>query len=328
MAGNSSRQYSHQVAQKARNTTLPRKSLMDTFFPAGSGRVKSGAGGRSLTSTSFGIALKSGDSAAITDVGKNKAAKIAAASFTRCISLLQLFQLRDQLVVRRPRILLRDHLLVADDALFVHDEPGALRDPALGIEHAVGLDCLEIRRIGQQRIVELDEIGEGLLGEAHIRADAHDLGAGRLELRIVVPTGRQFLDSRRREIDQVELDDDVFLALQVGELEVAALGAGQVEVGRLVADFERRCRAWQAGQSQRQGGGSYESASVHGASGVTEHDVNSGDGGEIPAARQYYSPPARGGVGVPRPRARDEQRSRRGGGRSISRTCRAGSGWA
>src|SRR5215472_7130397 len=58
MAGISSRQGSHQVAQKLRNMVFPRKSLREIFFPSESVRVKSGVGAASFMSCRIGIALK------------------------------------------------------------------------------------------------------------------------------------------------------------------------------------------------------------------------------------------------------------------------------
>src|SRR5262245_43332882 len=58
MAGISSRQGSHHVAQKLRNMVFPRKSFREIFFPSGSVRVKSGVGAGSFMGCRIGIALK------------------------------------------------------------------------------------------------------------------------------------------------------------------------------------------------------------------------------------------------------------------------------
>src|SRR5262245_62131360 len=122
MDGISSRHDSHQVAQKFRNTTLPRKSLSETFLPPGLRSVKSGASGRSFISCSFGMALKSGDAA---PAGSGAAPKTKAASrntsrppdqIVGTWILLELFDLRDERFVLDQRLLGRQHLLVADHA--------------------------------------------------------------------------------------------------------------------------------------------------------------------------------------------------------------------
>src|SRR5262249_33199594 len=58
MAGNSSRQDSHQVAQKLRNTTFPRKSLSELFLPSLFASVKSRATGRFFPPSRLGMVEK------------------------------------------------------------------------------------------------------------------------------------------------------------------------------------------------------------------------------------------------------------------------------
>src|SRR5262245_49861427 len=161
MDGISSRHDSHQVAQKFRNTTLPRKSLSEIFLPLGLRSVKSGASRRSFISWSLGTALKSADAASPRSGAalKTKAAsRITSRPPDQIVGtwiLLELFDLRDERFVLDQRLLGRQHLLVADDALLVDDEIRALRQPALGVEHAVRLARLAVRKIGDQREVEL-----------------------------------------------------------------------------------------------------------------------------------------------------------------------------
>jgi hypothetical protein len=50
------------------------------------------------------------------------------------------------------------------------------------------------------------------LRQGMVGTDGNDFSAGRFELRVVVPTRRQFLYSRGGEVEDVELDDEVFLA--------------------------------------------------------------------------------------------------------------------
>src|ERR1051325_459550 len=58
MAGISSRQGTHQVAQKLRKTVFPRKFFSETFFPSGLSTEKSGVGPTSLIGWSVGMTLK------------------------------------------------------------------------------------------------------------------------------------------------------------------------------------------------------------------------------------------------------------------------------
>src|SRR4029453_5084228 len=162
------------------------------------------------------------------------------------------------------RFLGREHFLVTDDALLVEDEIRALREPALGVEHAVRLGRLPIRKVRDQREVELQEIRESLLGKRVVHADADDFRVGRRELRMVVPTGRHFLHSRRGEIEDVELDDDVLLSGKIAQLEFPRpLGARQLEVRRFVAHFQRRCPAGQERQGESEHDCLDETESLH-----------------------------------------------------------------
>ena len=191
MAGISSRHDSHHVAQKLRNTTLPRKSLSETFLPPGSSSVKSGArhallhllqlGNERRSRLALPPRLRGGPPQQKRQSGQHATAGRRCYVRFTCSHLL--------VASSPPRSALRstpaarsgcEHFLVADDALLVDDELGALREPALGVEHAVGLARLPVRRIGEQRKIELEEIRERLLREADVRADADDLGVDRL----------------------------------------------------------------------------------------------------------------------------------------------------
>jgi hypothetical protein len=97
-----------------------------------------------------------------------------------------------------------------------------------------------------------------------VHADADDFRVGRRELRMVVPTGRHFLHSRRGEIEDVELDDDVLLSGKIAQLEFPRpLGARQLEVRRLVAHFQRRCPAGQERQGESEHDCLDETESLH-----------------------------------------------------------------
>jgi hypothetical protein len=86
--------------------------------------------------------------------------------------------------------------------------------------------------------MDLGEIRESLLREGRIGADAYDFGIFRLKLVVTVRTGRlQVLDSGRAEVEDIEVDENVF-AFEAAELELAAFGAVELEVRRLVADLE------------------------------------------------------------------------------------------
>jgi hypothetical protein len=76
------------------------------------------------------------------------------------------------------------------------------------------------------------------LRKDRIRADADDFRVDILEFVVIVPTGRQFLDSSRGEIEHIKLDEDVFASAKAAELELAAPSTGQLELRSFVADFD------------------------------------------------------------------------------------------
>src|SRR5687768_13708210 len=110
MPGISSRQNSHHVAQKFRNTTLPRKSFSAIFFPSGRTSSKSGASGRSFISCNFGTAPKFGTACAYRAPPHKKNAASRSAGRAQHIEsnarldLAKLLHLREQFVVRQERL--------------------------------------------------------------------------------------------------------------------------------------------------------------------------------------------------------------------------------
>ena len=134
------------------------------------------------------------------------------------------------------------NILVTNDACFIDDKIGALRQTVFRIEYAVGGQRFEIRKVTEYREVELEKISERFLREGRVGADRHNFGIHFFELVIVVATGRQLLYSSRRKIENVELDKNVFRSLKATQFQLAALGAGQLEVGRFVAYLDGRNR--------------------------------------------------------------------------------------
>ena len=69
--------------------------------------------------------------------------------------------------------------------------------------------------------------------------DPDDFRIHFLEFAIVVPTGRQFLNSRRGEVQDIKFEQDVFGPAKAAEFEFAALGTRQLEFRSFVPDFKR-----------------------------------------------------------------------------------------
>ncbi len=66
-------------------------------------------------------------------------------------------------------------------------------------------DDLQLRMIAQERVRQLQRIGESFLGEGVVRADSENLDVQLLELLIVDLPGRQVLGSGRAKVVDVEL---------------------------------------------------------------------------------------------------------------------------
>src|SRR2546422_5489262 len=71
-----------------------------------------------------------------------------------------------------------------------------------------------------------------------VGADADHLGAGVLEVLVLVAEGARFLRAARRVVLRIEVEDDRLLAAVVAELHRAAAPVREREVGRRVADAD------------------------------------------------------------------------------------------
>ena len=120
------------------------------------------------------------------------------------------------------------------------------------IQYPIGLHNFQIRRIAEKGIVDLEEIGKGLLRKRRIGADAQNFSVFSLELPvIVVRTGRlQVLKSGGAKVQDVEIDEDI-LPAQATQLEFSSLRAGKLKVRRLIPYLH--CQERSRGQ-KKQGG--------------------------------------------------------------------------
>ena len=150
---------------------------------------------------------------------------------------LDLLDLRHQSVIGNQRLPSSQDILVANDTLLIDDEIRSLSHAPLAIEHSISVNRLEVGIITDERKVELQIIGERLLGKSQVAADAYNLGVHSLKIAVIVPTGRQFRDSRGGKIEHVKFDQNVFLSLKAAELQLATLRAGQFEIRGFVSDL-------------------------------------------------------------------------------------------
>jgi len=113
---------------------------------------------------------------------------------------------------------------VTHDSLLVNNHIRALGYSSLLVKDAQGRHQLPIP-IAEKRIVDLGEVGKGLLREWRIGADSQNFGILGLELLVIVRTGRlQVLDSCGSKVQDIEIDQNI-LSPQAAELEFSALGA-------------------------------------------------------------------------------------------------------
>ena len=95
------------------------------------------------------------------------------------------------------------HVDVLDDSFFVNHEGGSVGNRELGIQNAV-VRCDLAGEIAQQRKVNADLLGKGLVSRRTIDADAQDLRAVRFEFGDISLIRLKFLRSTTGEGQYVE----------------------------------------------------------------------------------------------------------------------------
>src|SRR5205085_800567 len=135
------------------------------------------------------------------------------------------------------------HVDIADDALLVDDHDGALADAFVLFPHAVLLRDFSLRmEVGEQRVMvdAAERLGECNVAWNAVYRNAHDLGVIPFKVGDFRLISRHLYGSDRGPVERIENDDDVLLSAHVTEFELLATAVtGQLEIGRLIADFER-----------------------------------------------------------------------------------------
>ena len=131
-------------------------------------------------------------------------------------SLAQVVQLREDLLGGREggrRILLAE----PDDPLFVHDDNRPVGGAPLLVPQAVGFDHLPRGiTVGKQREGDVPQTGSPhLVGELAVRAYAQNLGALLFEPGVGPAQGDGLVASSTCEIEHMEGEDHVLLALEL-----------------------------------------------------------------------------------------------------------------
>src|SRR5215813_4373273 len=99
--------------------------------------------------------------------------------------LLDFLDLRHESVVGNQRLPSFEDILVTNNTLLIHDEIRSLSQTSLAIEHPIDLNRIELGIIAEERKDKIKKIG----------TDPNNFRVHLLKIDVVVPTGRQFLDS-------------------------------------------------------------------------------------------------------------------------------------
>ena len=103
-------------------------------------------------------------------------------------------------------------------------------------EAAVLPGDLQIRKVAEQGVRQLERFRKGLLREGMVGADPENLDIQLLEFGVIDLPGREVGHSRRGEIDAIELQEDVLLPAKLAETDLFPGRTGQREVRRRLPD--------------------------------------------------------------------------------------------
>jgi hypothetical protein len=135
----------------------------------------------------------------------------------------------------------RDEPPLVDDPLLIDPEEGPLGDPELrqgGIvgETAVLPSDLQIRKVAEQWVRQLERLPKGLLREGMVGTDPENLDVQLLEFGVIGLPGREVGHSRRGKINAIELEEDVLLPPELAEADLVPRRTGKREVRRGLPD--------------------------------------------------------------------------------------------
>jgi hypothetical protein len=141
------------------------------------------------------------------------------------------------------KILVIEQPLSPDDTFLINDEEPPSRNQSLGLlmrlNSGVIPDDVQLRMIAQERVRQLQGIGECLLGKWVVCANPKNLDVQLLELLIVDLPGRQVLRSRGTEIVDVKLEENILLPSELAQADLFTVRAWKREIRRLVTDLHR-----------------------------------------------------------------------------------------
>jgi len=133
----------------------------------------------------------------------------------------------------------------ADDAVFVDDDVGAqgpLKSVAvdvIGLEDAVGSEHLMVH-VAKQGKLDVDLLGEGGVGRGTVHADAENCCIVRINFAAIDSRldRLELLGSTTGEGEDVDGEENIFLAVEIAELDGFPLIAEESEIRGGIADLE------------------------------------------------------------------------------------------
>jgi hypothetical protein len=134
---------------------------------------------------------------------------------------------------------------VLDFAFLVYDDGGAPRPFEIIALHGIFFQDAIIGEdlavhVAEQRDGDADLLGEGGVGGGTVDADSEDDGVAGFELGLISLIGLEFLRSTTRESQDVEGENDVFLAAEIAQLDRLPLVAEKREIRCDIAHLQGR----------------------------------------------------------------------------------------
>jgi hypothetical protein len=96
-----------------------------------------------------------------------------------------------------------------------------------------------VREVAQERVRQLERIGERLLRERIIGTDPENLHVQSLEIAVVGLPGREIRRSNGGKIGAVKLKEHEFLSPELAQADFSPGRAGECEIGRFVTHLDR-----------------------------------------------------------------------------------------
>jgi Resolvase, N terminal domain len=126
-------------------------------------------------------------------------------------------------------------LVVPEIATALEGDPELCQGGIVG-EAAVLPSDLQIRKVAEQWVRQLERLRKGLLREGMVGTDPENLDVQLLEFGIIDLPGREVGHSRRGKIDAIELEEDVLLPPKLAEADLVSRRTGEREVRRGLPD--------------------------------------------------------------------------------------------